>query len=70
MKKKFDCNRTINQKEKDEILKILYNSISKKINLNNNKKNKTLNIKEYEEIINKKINNFNDYKNPEYLNVK
>ena len=70
MNKKIDCNRTINQKEKEEILKILYNSISKKINLNTNKKNKIFNRKEYEEIINKKINNFNEYKNPEYLNVK
>ena len=65
-----NCNRTINQKEKEEILKILYNSISKKINLNNNKKSKIFNRKEYDEIINKKINNFNEYKNPEYLNVK
>jgi hypothetical protein len=70
MNKKIDCNRTINQKEKEEILKILYNSISKKINLNTNKKNKIFNRKEYDEIINKKINNFNEYKNPEYLNVK
>ncbi len=70
MNKKIDCNRTINQKEKEEILKILYNSISKKINLNNNKKSKIFNRKEYDEIINKKINNFNEYKNPEYLNVK
>ena len=70
MNKKIDCNRTINQKEKEEILKILYNSISKKINLNINKKNKIFNRKEYDEIINKKINNFNEYKNPEYLNVK
>lgn len=70
MNKKIDCNRTINQKEKEEILNILYNSISKKINLNNNKKNKIFNRKEYDEIINKKINNFNEYKNPEYLNVK
>lgn len=70
MNKKIDCNRTINQKEKEEILKILYNSISKKINLNTNKKNKIFNRKEYDELINKKINNFNEYKNPEYLNVK
>ena len=70
MNKKIDCNRTINQKEKEDILKILYNSISKKINLNTNKKNKIFNRKEYDEIINKKINNFNEYKNPEYLNVK
>jgi coenzyme F420-reducing hydrogenase alpha subunit len=70
MNKKIDCNRTINQKEKEEILNILYNSISKKINLNTNKKNKIFNRKEYDEIINKKINNFNEYKNPEYLNVK
>ena len=70
MNKKIDCNRTINQKEKEEILNILYNSISKKINLNTNKKSKIFNRKEYDEIINKKINNFNEYKNPEYLNVK
>ena len=70
MNKKIDCNRTINQKEKEEILNILYNSISKKIDLNTNKKNKIFNRKEYDEIINKKINNFNEYKNPEYLNVK
>jgi len=70
MNKKIDCIRPINQNEKDEILNIFYNSIPKKFNLNNNKKNKTLKEKNLNNNNNIKINNFNEYKNPEYLNVR